>query len=673
MTHDPDVVWQHEDPSDSLLDFIHPTLDGHDEGPGATQPGPVCLGPQDGFGQERISGWWHPSARADIDEPPFGVLICNALGREEECSHASLRVLATQLAEAGIPTLRFDYPGCGDSGGDEFDPDTLGRWARSVHRAADGLCDLAGTERVVLMGLRAGALLAVQAAAQRDDVLAVVTWMPVLSGRNYLRELRLLAAAGDAGLADPSASSHFEAGGLLLSADAATLLSRTDLRRERDTKVGHWLVLERNDLDDPQGVGAWADSLRQAGVQVDHLRLPGYVEMMQDPHQSQFPALWSRASVQWLQRLSILCCTARERSRKAGRTPPRDPARRVPPMAADLSLTREAQPVIMGEVIERAVRLQYGAHVLFGVVSEPFDHPVVDSRPKDWAAMHKAHQPQAVLLLNAGATRHTGPSRLNVLLARRLARQGHTVLRIDLAGLGESAPLPGSPQQVVYMARASEQIRSAVDFLRQRTGGHRVELVGLCSGAYHALLSGWTHAVVHPRGASLPAVSGVLAINPLVFRDAHRWQPGSGLSDHQAAGEMQRYRSLWRSGALWRRLLQGEVNLLNPLRVLGRQMGQATGGLLRDAGRRVGLTSSRDLGRRLEAIATAHIRLRFVFSVGDPGEALLRAQAGSRVRALERLGRLEIQHITDADHTFTRRERREQLVAVVQSWLQRTG
>jgi len=52
-------------------------------------------------------GWLH---HANGDR---GVVMCAAMGYEALCAHQSWRVLADGLAAAGLPTLRFDYPGGG--------------------------------------------------------------------------------------------------------------------------------------------------------------------------------------------------------------------------------------------------------------------------------------------------------------------------------------------------------------------------------------------------------------------------------------------------------------------------------------------------------------------------------------------------------------------------------
>ena len=55
-------------------------------------------------------GWVHHYSGSDR-----GAILCAATGYEALGTHQSWRVLADRLAAAGLPTLRFDYPGYGDS------------------------------------------------------------------------------------------------------------------------------------------------------------------------------------------------------------------------------------------------------------------------------------------------------------------------------------------------------------------------------------------------------------------------------------------------------------------------------------------------------------------------------------------------------------------------------
>jgi hypothetical protein len=51
----------------------------------------------------------------------LGVVIVPPFGWEDVCSYRPLRFMARTFAGRGIPTLRYDLPGTGDSSGDARD------------------------------------------------------------------------------------------------------------------------------------------------------------------------------------------------------------------------------------------------------------------------------------------------------------------------------------------------------------------------------------------------------------------------------------------------------------------------------------------------------------------------------------------------------------------------
>lgn len=97
---------------------------------------------------------------------------------------------ARRLAEAGIPSLRFDHAGCGESEG-EFEEQTLDRMLREATAAAAFLREHMGAKRIGLVGLSLGGLTAARLAARDASVAALALWAPVA---NF--EQLMLKAAG---------------------------------------------------------------------------------------------------------------------------------------------------------------------------------------------------------------------------------------------------------------------------------------------------------------------------------------------------------------------------------------------------------------------------------------------------------------------------------------------
>ncbi|WP_051953639.1 alpha/beta fold hydrolase [Xenophilus azovorans] len=112
--------------------------------------------------------------------------------------------------------------------------------------------------------------------------------------------------------------------------------------------------------------------------------------------------------------------------------------------------------------------------------------------------------PLACLLINQGAGHRTGPARINVKLARRLAQQGIASLRLDLAGLGDSDAPRGNGGHV---EQGVADLLAAMQLVETMTGIRRFLHIGLCMGGVY--------------GAALaqqdPRVAGLLLFDSFAF------------------------------------------------------------------------------------------------------------------------------------------------------------
>jgi len=129
------------------------------------------------FGPGReLFGFYHPAAAIT----GTAVLLCPPLGVEQIRCHRLYRQLAHGLAEIGLPVLRFDYFGTGDSAGESRALD----WTRclaDVATAASELRTRHGGGRVIAFGARLGANAAL-ASAQVARLDGVVAWDAITDG-----------------------------------------------------------------------------------------------------------------------------------------------------------------------------------------------------------------------------------------------------------------------------------------------------------------------------------------------------------------------------------------------------------------------------------------------------------------------------------------------------------
>jgi len=140
------------------------------------------------FGNPALFGTYHPPTQSP-NQSARAVLLCPPIGHEHTRAHRAVRTLARGLARAGQHVLRFDYRGMGESWGYPVDGG-VEAWCDDIVIALEELASLSGTRRVVLVGVRVGALLAVHAASsgrlRNFEFEQLVLWDPVLSGDEFL-------------------------------------------------------------------------------------------------------------------------------------------------------------------------------------------------------------------------------------------------------------------------------------------------------------------------------------------------------------------------------------------------------------------------------------------------------------------------------------------------------
>jgi pimeloyl-ACP methyl ester carboxylesterase len=528
-------------------------------------------------------GWLHVGG-------PIGLVIVPPFGYEAVCSQRSLRALADHAAAAGLTAVRFDLDGTGDSEGSDLDPDRVGAWLASI----DDACNLArssGADRLVLVGIRLGATLATVAASARDDIAGIVSIATVPATKALVREgralqIQLQLEAPPTGVVVPPEDLH-EVVGFAQSAQTRAALSAIDLLK-LPKPAPAMLVIDR---DDRAPNDKYVAALRELGVAVEHQRLPGYVEMMLDPHKAIVPDQILAAAIAFA----------------------------------------SARPAM---VTRPAPRVELAARASFADVTEEV---VTIDRHLTAITCTRGTPKRAVILLNAGAVYRIGPNRLYVELARTLPDT--LAIRVDQSGLGDSRTRSGD-DNVVYSDHAVADVGAVIAWARAK-GAREVAIVGLCSGAYHAIKVALAHAV-----------ETIVPINPLTFF----WKPGMPLdfAAFRVTEDANRYKQNLRSAESWKKVLRGQVDLSRVARVVAARAKDALEHRGRDLLRRV-IPLPDDLGSELLALARKGTRMRFIFAAGEPGRDMLAEQGGSAVTRLERAGKLSIDVIPNADHTFTPR------------------
>jgi pimeloyl-ACP methyl ester carboxylesterase len=601
----------------------------------AVERTPLYFGPA----SRPLFGWYHePGGKA---RSTVALVICPPLGHEYVNSHRTLRHLADRCAAAGVPTLRFDYDGTGNSAGADEEPDRLAAWLSSIGEAMAQVRRLSGCQEMGLAGLRIGATLAAQTSAD-TEISVLALWAPCTRGRAYVRELKAMQRTASSPFrSEPTEANDLEVGGFVFTEQTQRDLNGLNLESIAP-RAKRILIGSRDDFaEDPSLRVTWSEG----GLRVEQRRLPGYIDMMAEPQDTKVPHAAIGELVTWL----ISGQTRREIERPADPTVS-DNARVVhfaPPMVcADLPVMRDR------EIRESIVRFGQPAK-RFGILSEPVDE-AVQAVP-------------TVVLPNAGATHHVGPNRLHVLLARSLSLAGFRCFRLDLSGLGDSVLDEPESENDVYPPTASAEIALALNTLATAYGSETFILMGLCSGAHTAF-----HASLDLAGYR---VAECALINPLTFY----FKRGMSLRQptYQHHMRWQEYMISIRSPARWLKLMHGESDVPSIFSTVVTHARVRIAAKMRSWRRKwntadATITTVDDLEKDLLRLLASGRTLTFVFSRTDPGYALLTTDGGDTFKKLIREKRIAIRFIERADHTFSARDPRCAFVGtIVQHLVQR--
>ncbi len=491
-----------------------------------------------------------------------------------------------------------------------------------------------------LAGLRIGATLAALTSTDAE-ISFLALWAPCTRGRAYVRELKAIQLTGSSPFRpEPTGASDLEAGGFVYTKQTQRELSGLNLE-STVPRAKRILIASRVDFaEDPSLRVAWS----QAGLRVEQRRLPGYIDMMAEAQDTKVPHAAIGELVTW-----VISSGTRQDMERAADPIVCDNARVMqfapPTVCPDL-------PVMRHREIRECIILFGRSAKRFGIMSEPVE-AAVPTVP-------------IVVLPNAGAVHHVGSNRLYVLLARSLSLAGFRCFRLDLPGLGDSVPDEPERENDVYPPTASAEIALALNTLATKYGSEPFVLMGLCSGAHTAFHAGLDLAAHRVAECAL--------INPLTFY----YKRGMSLRQptYQHHRRWQEYMTSIRSPRHWLKLMRGESDVLDIFSFVVAQARIRIAAKMRLWRRRWypadATMTEDDLETDLPRLLASGRKLTFILSRMDPGYALLTTGGGDTVKKLIREKRIAIRFIEGADHTFSIRFPRCELIGtIVQHLVQR--
>lgn len=253
----------------------------------------------------------------------------------------------------------------------------------------------------------------------------------------------------------------------------------------------------------------------------------------------------------------------------------------------------------------------------------------------------------ALVILNSGVIHRVGTSRLSVRLARNVAKLGLPAFRFDLSGIGDSRPRNDTEDLHEAVER---DIDDALDYLTTKVKVEKFIFAGLCSGAMHSLQTAWRDSRV--VGALLldpPAYGTPKAFLKHYLRRAIRarsWINALSGQNRYGAAILQHYQTLKKrptvpAGSGWPHRLPY-------------------------------WPSKKEMKATLDALTGRGAKL-FIVYTGSIDNYNYPDQLRDTFPEECATGNLNWSFMPDSNHTFSREENRQALVAEASTWLHESG
>lgn len=574
-----------------------------------------------GSKEKPLLGWLHTTDAKQHSDT--GIIICPPLAVEYMNSYRSLRYVADYFALAGIPALRFDYHGTGDSSGVEEDDNRLNDWLWSIQQAQAQLQKYTKCTKVGLLGFRIGATLAALS-TQTRPVDFLISWAAINSGRKYIREIKLIQQTS-AIKSHPEDEALLQAGGMGYWKQTTEDLGKINLTKITPHTKNILIIPRDEQTTDTELFNAWS----KKDINVAQKNYIGSTLMLVDSHMTQVPHQSIKNIVQWVKENITLDKTDNIISEKTSNALTNTTIQHTQSLnaqASDFSIYESMH--YFGENNTR-----------FGILTE--------------TSVSQNLKLPTVIIANSGANHRVGPSRLYVLLARELSIMGFKCLRIDVSGIGDSIISDPRFENDEYVNSSSCEILDAAKSLDKNYKNKEYILMGLCSGAYFSFQAALN--LQHIK------IKECILINPLTFYwDKNSSKENSPTKDLRIWGW---YKKAFTTRKSWLKLIKGEIKYKDLIRAINNRLATKL--------KSKSDTHQLQLASDLKKIANKNTRMHFILSKSDPGFDILMTNARKTVKALQKKGGIDIQFIENADHTFSKYKPRRDIITKLTQHLQK--
>lgn len=455
-------------------------------------------------GGASLAAAWYRGPRAGTSA---AVVIPGPFTEDRQCAVA-VDPLAEQLAAQGVPTMVVYLEATGHSSG-MLGEHIVDRWVASIAGIVESVRSR-GFDHVHVVTTRLASLLVMHSEVV-GAVDTMVLWAPVLNGRRFVREIKLLGSVG-AGAAGGGAGAT-----IVGTFDVPnTVLDRIAALRPATGRARAALV-----LDDPGRRDGGSIALLGEGGEVqsiDSVDVAGWLYVLSE--QSRTPTSDIAAIVDWV--------TARAGPLGADTTD-----------HADLPTTVivDVRGVQLRESIERV-----GPGRIFAVRCDPVHGPAVAG---GWII-----------------PTHVQPGRRFIEFAREEACRGVPTLRFEQPGSSFTPRQPGWGYNELNSPNEPDAIAEMASFWHE-VNGTAPTVLGFCSSARSALLAEFDSEV-----------AGIAAIEPGLYAGSWLFRSDDGVTGRRSLRVLKRLdrrRLMYKAAVKYRIDYSPPSRVLRTLRRLGRR------------------------------------------------------------------------------------------------------
>ena len=557
-------------------------------------------------GKEEIFYWHHMPEEKSSDT---AVIIISPFGPEYMHCSRSVKILADHIAATGFHCVRYDPPGMGNSSADLEDENIWLKWLEAPQSLTQHLNNKFNIKNIILLGLRSGCLV-MSELLKSSEYAASIFWYPHTRGSHYIRGIQLL----DSVLYENDkvqTGGTLDGGGYPITESLQTEIKKINLLKQDFAGINKTLVINDKETTSKSKLN---EHLLNNDINTESIYLEGLDAMIKQVALSKVP----------FNNIDTICSWLKHNFTD---TPRKSEA-----------FIAEQRQYKTRDFCESIVRITSPRNI-FGILTIP------ESNNKN----------RIVIIVNTGAAHHAGPNRFHVETARILALKGITTLRIDLSNLGDSIHDDNQEFPDEFPASSTEDINAVMSFVSENIY-KEIILCGLCAGAHNIF-----HAALNSNNTDLKKL---ILINPETFY----YNPEqSELSSENPQTEVKQvyYQQQLFNPKKWLALLTNPEKLLSVSKFLFLFIIKKSKILFRKLLRLVNINIKTTLETDIARLADKGIVINLVYSKGDPGYAILMAQAAGLTRTLKTQGLYESFLIEDADHTFSSKKSRQSLYSTL--------